>query len=69
MAKNFVAGSAGAVFGGQLLAQTIVAGATVDPTKDVRSVHTIFARGGSPTSRSISRWSRCTLGGPWAAPR
>jgi len=46
-AQNFSAGPGGVVFGGQLLAQTIVAGATVDPTKDVRSVHTIFARGGS----------------------
>ena len=35
------------VFGGQLLAQTIVAGATVDPTKEVKSVHTVFARGGA----------------------
>ena len=45
-AQNFSAGPGGVVFGGQLLAQTIVAGATVDPTKDVRSVHTVFARGG-----------------------
>jgi acyl-CoA thioesterase len=45
--QNFVAGLGGVVFGGQLLAQTIVAGATVDPTKDVRSVHTIFSRGGA----------------------
>jgi acyl-CoA thioesterase-2 len=33
------------VFGGQILAQAIVAGAVVDPTKDVRSLHTVFARG------------------------
>ncbi len=32
------------VFGGQLLAQSIVAGASVDPTKDVTSIHIIFAR-------------------------
>ena len=32
------------VFGGQLLAQSIVAGASVDPTKYVASIHIIFAR-------------------------
>jgi acyl-CoA thioesterase len=32
-------------FGGQLMAQSIVAGATVDPEKQVRSLHTVFARG------------------------
>jgi hypothetical protein len=30
------------VFGGQLMAQAIVAGATVDPSKEVRSLHTVF---------------------------
>ena len=35
------------VFGGQLLAQTVVAGATVDESKSVKSVHTVFARGAS----------------------
>ena len=35
------------VFGGQLPAQTVVAAATVDPSKEVKSVHTVFARGGS----------------------
>ena len=33
------------VFGGQLLAQSIIAGATVDPSKEVKSIHTVFARG------------------------
>jgi len=32
------------VFGGQLLAQAVVAAATVDPTKHERSLHTVFAR-------------------------
>jgi acyl-CoA thioesterase II len=32
------------VFGGQLMAQAIVAGASVDPGKEVRSLHTVFAR-------------------------
>ncbi len=41
----------GVVFGGQLLAQTVVAGASVMPDKEVKSLHTVFARGavvGSP---------------------
>jgi acyl-CoA thioesterase len=38
----------GVIFGGQLLAQSVVA-ATVDvPDKRVKTVHTIFARSGSP---------------------
>jgi len=35
------------VFGGQILAQTIVAAARTLPAKDIRSVHTVFARGAS----------------------
>ena len=46
-AQNFSAGPGGVVFGGQLLAQSIVAGATIDPTKEVKSIHTVFARGGA----------------------
>ena len=33
------------VFGGQLLAQSIMAAATVDPAKVVKSIHTVFSRG------------------------
>ena len=40
-------GAGAVVFGGQLLAQTIVAAAAVDPAKSVKSVHTVFARGAS----------------------
>ncbi len=47
-AENFVTGQGGVVFGGQLLAQSIVAASTVDPTKEIKSIHTIFARGGDP---------------------
>ncbi len=47
-AANVAAGVGGVVFGGQLLAQTIVAAATVDPAKELKTVHTIFARGASP---------------------
>jgi acyl-CoA thioesterase-2 len=35
----------GVVFGGQLLAQTVVAGASAMPDKEVKSLHTVFARG------------------------
>jgi len=37
----------GVVFGGQLLAQTVVAGASSMPAKQVKSLHTVFARGAS----------------------
>lgn len=37
----------GVVFGGQLLAQTIAAARQDHPDKQVKTVHTIFARGGS----------------------
>jgi acyl-CoA thioesterase len=43
--RNLVVGGGQVVFGGQILAQSIVAGASVDPDKEVRSIHTIFARG------------------------
>jgi acyl-CoA thioesterase-2 len=46
-AQNFADGPGGVVFGGQLLAQSIVAGATIDPSKEVKSIHTVFARGGA----------------------
>lgn len=38
-------GSSTVVFGGQLLAQSIMAAAEVDPSKEVTSIHIIFARG------------------------
>lgn len=47
-AANVTTGVGGVVFGGQLLAQTIVAAATVDPVKELKTVHTVFARGASP---------------------
>ncbi len=47
-AGNVATGVGGVVFGGQLLAQTIVAAATADPTKEIKSVHTVFARGADP---------------------
>jgi acyl-CoA thioesterase len=38
----------GVVFGGQLLAQTVVAGLAGQDGKRVKTVHTVFARGASP---------------------
>ena len=46
-AQNFTAGLGGVVFGGQLLAQSIVAASTVDPSKEVKSIHTVFSRAGA----------------------
>jgi acyl-CoA thioesterase-2 len=46
-AQNFSEGQGGVIFGGQLLAQSIVAGATIDPAKEVKTIHTVFARGGA----------------------
>jgi acyl-CoA thioesterase II len=46
-ARNFTAGLGGVVFGGQLLAQSIVAASTVDPSKEVKSIHTVFSRAGA----------------------
>jgi len=39
----------GMIFGGQLLAQSVTAGHTVAPDKSVKTVHTVFARAGSPS--------------------
>jgi acyl-CoA thioesterase-2 len=43
-AQNDERGERGVVFGGQLIAQLIVAGATADPGKRVKAAHGIFAR-------------------------
>jgi acyl-CoA thioesterase-2 len=37
----------GVVFGGQLLAQTVVAATRTMPDKELLSLHTVFARGGT----------------------
>ena len=46
-ADSMAFGGGAVVFGGQLLAQTIMAAATADRAKEVKSVHTVFARGAS----------------------
>jgi acyl-CoA thioesterase-2 len=38
----------GVIFGGQLLAQSVIAGLAGEEGKAVKTVHTIFARAGSP---------------------
>jgi len=43
-ADNVEFGERGVVFGGQLIGQLLVAGATVDPSKRVKSAHALFAR-------------------------
>ncbi len=50
--SSIVFGAGSVVFGGQLLAQSMIAAAAIDPAKEVKSIHTIFARGGS-TSESL----------------
>jgi len=47
-AANFSEGPGGVVFGGQILAQVIVAAARTAPGKEVKSLHTVFARGAAP---------------------
>jgi acyl-CoA thioesterase len=43
-----VRGAHQVVYGGQLLAQSIVAGLAGQPDKTVKTLHTVFARGGRP---------------------
>ncbi len=46
-ARNFETGYGSVVYGGQLLAQAIVAASTIDDGKVLKSIHTVFARGGA----------------------
>ncbi len=46
--RHVVANGYGVVFGGQLLAQSLVAGLAGHEGKRVKTLHTIFARGASP---------------------
>jgi acyl-CoA thioesterase II len=47
-AQHVVANGYGVVFGGQLLAQSLVAAASGHEGKRVKTLHTVFARGASP---------------------
>ena len=44
--QNFLLGTGSVIFGGQILAQTVMAAGTVEPDKTVKSMYTTFSRGG-----------------------
>jgi len=48
--QHVVANNYGVVFGGQLLAQSLIAGLSVHEGKRAKTLHIIFARGASPES-------------------
>ena len=55
----------GVVFGGQLLAQSIVAGLQGHEAMTVKTVHTVFARSAEPDQPGRDRRRpRCTPGAP-----
>ena len=45
-AQNFLQGTGSVIFGGQILAQTVMAAGSIEPTKTVKSMYTTFSRGG-----------------------
>ena len=45
---------------GQVLGQAIVAAQLTQPEKEVKTVHTIFARVGRAAQAPHSKWRRCT---------
>ena len=47
LARNFGEGPGNVVFGGQLLAQAIFAASRADEAKELKSLHTVFARAGA----------------------
>ena len=49
IARNFVSHPGAPIFGGQILAQALIAGATIAPDKMVKTLHNVFARGGDAT--------------------
>jgi acyl-CoA thioesterase len=55
-------GSQAVIFGGQLLAQTIAAAARTHPDMSVKSMHTVFARGGSPDDAVLLEVDRLHAG-------
>ena len=54
----------GVVFGGQLLAQSVMAGLAGQDGKSVKTIHTVFARGRTPKRPSRLRSNACTAGVP-----
>ena len=59
----------GVVFGGQLLAQSIMAGLAGQEGKAVKTLHTVFALVRPTRRRSTSPSSGCTPDAPWPAAR
>ncbi len=57
------------VFGGQLLAQSVMAGLAGQEGKSVKTIHTVFAAARRPKPPSTSRSTACTAGGRWRAAR
>lgn len=53
------------VFGGQVLAQAIMAAIrTVSDAYLVHSLHSYFLRPGDPPCRSCTTWTHCAMAGP-----
>src|ERR1700684_2819609 len=79
-ARN-LAGSSPVVFGGQILAQTVVAASRSAPEKELKSLHTTFVRGATPDhpleldvdvlqdGRTFAMLSVCVHQGDWFCPR
>ena len=44
--QNFLLGTGGVIFGGQILAQTVMVAGAIEPAKTVKSMYTTFSRGG-----------------------
>jgi hypothetical protein len=57
--QNFSDRPRGVVFGGQLLAQAIMAGATIDPSKEVKTIPTILPAAVPRTCHSTLRSKAC----------
>ena len=53
------------VFGGQLLAQSVMAGLAGQEGKAVKTIHTVFAREARPTCLSRLRSTVCIVGDRW----
>ena len=64
---NSLSSTHGVVFGGQLLAQSVMAGLAGQDGKSVKTIHTVFARGANPERPSRLRSSACTAGVRWPA--
>jgi acyl-CoA thioesterase II len=62
-----LSGSQAVIFGGQLLAQTIAAAARTHPDMSVKSMHTVFARGGSPDDAVLLEVDRLHAGRTFAS--